>query len=440
MSGGLRRTFSSLSVYNYRLYWLGQLVSISGTWMQTTAQAWLVLKLTNSPAALGVVTMLQFLPVTLLALFGGVFADRVSKRRMVFCTQSVAAAQSLVLAFLVLSGNVRLWEVGALALLLGVVNAFDNPTRQAFVVELVGKEQLQNAVALNSSLFNSARIIGPAVGGVVISTLGIGQAFLLNGLSFLPLLVGLLRMRAEEFHEQPQPARGSVFGQLGEGVRYALSTPSVLFILMAVGVLGAFGYNFSTILPLLARFVLHSGALGLGLLTSATGIGSLVAALAVAYRSQRASRAVLLTGAVIFSILLFLTGASRWMPLTLLLLGLLGAAGIVFTSSANTNLQVSVPNRLRGRVMSLYFLLFAGTTPFGSFLIGTLSDRIGVQTTVMLMGGICFLGVVAAGAYASTRSEPARGDSAPEHARPGTGAGGFGGRARSAGARLHRLR
>lgn len=183
MSNALNRTFSSLSIYNYRVFWLGQLISVSGTWMQTTAQAWLVLKLTNSPTALGTVTLLQFLPITLLAMFGGVFADRLPKRAVLFGTQSASALQALTLATLVLSGRIQLWELYILALILGLINAFDNPTRQAFVVELVGKGQVANAVALNSSLFNSARIIGPAIGGVAINLAGVGGAFLINGLS-----------------------------------------------------------------------------------------------------------------------------------------------------------------------------------------------------------------------------------------------------------------
>ena len=188
MSPRINDTFSSLKVYNYRIFWLGQLVSLCGTWMQTTAQAWLVLKLTNSPTALGTVTMLQFLPIMVLTLFGGVLADRLPKRTVIVCTQSIAAVQALVLAFLVLTNTVQLWQIYLLALVLGLVNAFDNPTRQAFVVEMVGRERLQNAVALNSSLFNSARVIGPAIGGVLISAVGIGQAFLWNGISFLPSL------------------------------------------------------------------------------------------------------------------------------------------------------------------------------------------------------------------------------------------------------------
>jgi MFS family permease len=367
--------------------------------MQTTAQAWLVLKLTDSPTALGTVTVLQFLPITLLTLFGGVFADRLPKRQVVFCTQTVAALQAFLLGWLVITNTVQLWQVYILALVLGIVNAFDNPTRQAFVVELVGREHLQNAIALNSTLFNSARIIGPAVGGIVISTVGIGQAFLLNAASFLPVIFGLVIMRPREFRATPKTPRSNVLGQLAEGLRYAVGTPEVLLTLVIVGTLGTFGYNFTTVLPLIAKYVLHAGAIGLGVLSAALGLGSLVAALAVA-SARRTSFTVLLIAAALFSVVLVLVGFSTSLPATLALLVVLGAASIVFSASANTRLQLAAPDELRGRVLSLYFLLFAGTTPIGGFLVGTLAARFGVQAAVVLLGVICLVGVGVAALYA----------------------------------------
>ncbi|MGH2345392.1 MAG: MFS transporter [Chloroflexota bacterium] len=395
----LNRTFSSLAIRNYRLFWLGQLVSLSGTWMQTTAQAWLVLKLTNSPVAMGTVTVLQFLPVTLLTLFGGVLADRLPKRTVIICTQSISAVQALLLAFLVLTSLIQVWQIYIVALVLGMVSALDNPTRQAFVVEMVGPEQLQNAIALNSSLFNAARIIGPALGGVVISTVWIGQAFLLNGLSFIPVLAGLILMRPEEFFIGARAARERVFKQLGDGLRYAANTPDVLLTLIAVGVLGTLGYNFTTILPLITKYVLHGGADVLGLLTSAMGVGSLASALAVA-GARRASLRRLLGAAAIFSVLLILVGLSRLLPLTIVLLLMMGVMSIIFSAGANTRLQLSTPAHLRGRVMSLYFLLFAGTTPLGAAAVGLLAERWNVQAAVVLMGVICVVGVGAAGMLA----------------------------------------
>jgi MFS family permease len=400
----LRRTFSSLEIFNYRIFWLGQLISLSGTWMQATAQAWLVLKLTNSPTALGTVTMLQFLPVMLLTLFGGVLADRLPKRTVIICTQVAGALQAFIMAALVLSNRVEVWQIYGLAFFLGLINAFDNPTRQAFVVELVGPKQLQNAVALNSSLFNAARIVGPAVGGILISTVGIGQTFLWNGFSFLPVIAGLLMMRIREFHAVSKPERGNVFRQLAEGIRFAVGTREVLLILLLIGTLGTFGYNFTTILPLIARYVVNAGAVGLGLLTSAIGVGSLVAALGVA-GARRTSMTVLLAAAALFSILLILVGLSEWLPLTLGLLVVLGITSIVFTASANTRLQLAAPGALRGRVMSLFFLLFAGTTPIGSLVVGFLAASVGVQPTVILMGLICLGGVVGVALFARRAPE-----------------------------------
>jgi MFS family permease len=403
------RTFGSLAVYNYRLFWFGQLISLSGTWMQTTAQAWLVLELTDSPVALGTVTFLQFLPITLLTLFGGVFADRLPKRGVLLITQSVSAVQAYLLAVLVFTGRVELWQIYVLALVLGIVNAFDNPTRQAFVSELVGKNRLQNAVALNSSLFNAARIVGPALAGIVITAVGIGPAFLLNSLSFLPVIGGLLLMRPEGFYPADRPEQGKVFRQLWEGIQYAVRTPKVFLVLLTMAIVGTFGYNYTTILPLLAKYVLGTGAEGLGILTSAVGIGSLAAALAFA-SARRTSLAVLLGAGLVFSILLVLVGFSRWLPITLALLVLMGAVGIIYTAGSNTSLQLRSPGALRGRVMSFYFLLFAGTTPIGGFLVGVLTARIGVQPTIILMGSICATGVALASLYAwltqSGSSEP----------------------------------
>ncbi len=394
-----RRTFDSLSIYNYRVFWIGQLISISGTWMQSTAQAWLVLKLTNSPFALGTVTVLQFLPITLLTLFGGVLADRLPKRLVVLTTQSVAAVQALVMAFLVYTGTVQLWEIYVLALLLGVINAFDNPTRQAFVADMVGPDHLQNAIALNSSLFNAARIVGPAIAGLVIAVFGVSQAFLFNGLSFAPVIIALLMIKPEQLYDVVKPKRGTVFKQLAAGVRYAVSTREVLLILSVMAVLGTFGYNFTTILPLIARYVLHAPAVVFGALTSAVGLGSLIAALGVA-SAGRTSLRVLLGAAAVFSIVLMTIGLSTSLPLTLVLLVVLGIASIIFSASANTRLQLTTPPDLRGRVMSLYFLLFAGTTPIGSFLVGVLSERVGVPATIVLFGIACLLGVAGASVFA----------------------------------------
>ncbi|MFN8496667.1 MAG: MFS transporter [Anaerolineae bacterium] len=389
----MTRTFHAFRSYNYRLFWLGQLVSLTGTWMQTIGQSWLVLQLTGSPLAVGIVTALQTLPILLFTLFGGVFADRVPKRKFLLLTQVISALQALILGVLVYTGKVQLWEVYVLALILGVINAFDNPTRQAFVVELVGRDDLPNAVALNSSLFNAARIIGPAVGGVLIAVVGIATAFFLNAASFIAPIVALLLMRPEQFFNVPTPVRGNVFRQIGEGLSFVRHTVPAFIVVIIMAVLGTFGYNFSVTLPLIAEFVLHTSAAGFGLLTSFMGLGSLIGALLLANRSQ-ATFPLLLGSSVLFAIFLAAVALSSVLPVTAVLLILLGFASISYTATSNTLLQLNAPDHLRGRVMSIYFLLFAGSTPIGGFITGWLANRIGVSETLLIEAAICFVGVL----------------------------------------------
>lgn len=402
-------TFRSLRHYNYRLFYFGQMISLTGTWMQTIGQAWLVLDLTHSPLALGTVTMLQFLPVSLLVLVGGVLADRVPKRRLLVLTQTVAMIQAFVLAFLTWSGLVALWHIYALAALMGLTNALDSPTRQVFVVEMVGRDDVTNAVALNSGLFNSARLIGPALGGVIIAVTGVAEIFFINGVSFLAVIVGLLLMKPGLLYPAQRSASGRVLEQFSEGVHYALRTPSILFILILMAAIGTFGYNFTVVLPLLARTVLHVGSIGFGAMTSAMGLGSLVAALALASLGEP-SRRTLIIGATAFAIILAAVAASQWYALTLVLLLALGAAGIAFTATANSSLQVTAPDHLRGRVMGLYVLLFLGSTPIGGQLTGLMAEHIGTRLTVGLEAGICAVGIVAALAYLAAQRTGGRAD------------------------------
>ena len=407
----LRDIFVALRVRNFRLFWFGQLISLSGTWMQSIGQVWLVLTLTQSPFAVGTVTTLQFLPITLLVLFGGVFADRVPKRRFLIGTQTAAMLQALALGLLVTTGLVRIWHIYVLALALGVNNAFDNPTRQAFVPEMVGKDLLTNAVPLNSTLFNAARIVGPAIGGITIATIGIDGTFYLNAASFIPVIIALLMMRPAEFFPA-EKGQGRMFAQLREGINFAFHTPEVLLILMVMAFVGTFGYNFSTALPLLAKFVLHVGSVGFGVMTAVLGVGSLLAALAIAYTRRAGERQILLGGGV-FSLLLILVGLSHWFALTLPLLVVLGFAAIIFSASANTRLQLLAPGHLRGRIMSLYVLLFAGTTPIGAFLLGNTAERIGVQKAVVLFGAISALGVGLSVLYRARHMSRGEGVDAP---------------------------
>lgn len=393
-----KQGFRALRVRNYRLFWIGQLISLTGSWMQTTAQSWLVLQLTGSALALGLVTTLQFLPIMLLSLFGGVITDRFAKQRVILVTQIAALAQAAIFGTLVATGAIQLWHVYVLAAIQGTVNAIDNPARQAFVPELAGREYLVNAVALNSMLFNGARIVGPALAGLIIARVGIAPTLYANALSFVAVIAVLLLMNPREFAASAPRGDGAVGERLAEGLRYVWQTPSVLLIMMVVAAIGTFGYNFSVVLPLLAGFVLRTSAEGFGWLSAFLGIGSLLAAITTAYTREITPRRLLL-GSAAFSVLLGAVAFSTSFALSAVLLVALGFAGITFATTANSLLQLTVPDELRGRVMSLYILLFAGSTPIGGFLIGTLSDIIGVSWTLFVCAVLCALGVGGAMLY-----------------------------------------
>ena len=404
MAVSLGRSFGSLTVRNYRLYFFGQMVSLSGTWMQRTAQAWLVLQLTGSPAALGTVTALQFLPITALTLFGGVLADRWPKRRTLVIAQVGCALQALILGLLVLTGTVELWHVYVLALMLGLFNAFDGPVRQSFAAELVGKEHLVNAVALNTSVFQVARIAGPSIGGLMIARFGVAPSFLVNAASYVIVIGALLLMRESEMYRGSgrKRATGNVFRQIGEGVRYAAHTPSVTFIFIMLAAIGTFGFNFTVVIPLVAEFVLKVGAEKFGFLTSCMGVGSLIAALSLASLGN-ANMKVLIGAAVVFAAMLGCIALSGSYPLTAGLLMVFGAASVYFSTTANTTVQVLVPDELRGRVMSIFFLLMAGSTPIGGFFTGIVAEQTSVRTAILLEAVLCGAGVVVALMFRSAR-------------------------------------
>ena len=397
-AGRFDSTFRAFRNRNYRLYYLGQSISLSGTWMQSVAQAWLVLQITNSKVALGTVTMLQFLPITLFVLFAGVIADRVPKRRFIFFTQGLAMGQAIVLTALVWSGHVQLWHIYILATVLGLANALEQPARQAFVVEMVGKEDLMNAVALNAGMFNAARMVGPAIGGFVIAGFGVKGAFLLNSVSFVPVIIALAMMNPAEFSNQGERQRGNPLTELREGLSYAFRTPAVLLIIIVLIFVGTFGYNFTVMLPLVDRYVLHHGAIALGFLTGALGLGAGVSALVVAGR-RRATKRMMLAGGFCFSALIAAVALSHLLALTLLLLLLTGIASTAFIATTNTSMQLTAPDHLRGRVMALYMLLFAGSTPIGAIFTGVVAQHLGVPTAVGICGGLSFLGVAIGTVY-----------------------------------------
>lgn len=410
--------FRSLRNRNYRLFWFGQLVSLAGTWMQDVALSWLVLTLTDSPEALGLTMTIRFLPALFLSLYGGVLADRLPKRKAITGAQIAQMLVALALAVLYSTDLITVGLIYVLAGLRGLVDSIEGPTRLAFVSEMVGREDLPNAIALNSTLFNAARIAGPAVGAAVISTLGLGACFYLNAASFAAVIGALLAMRPEELRVSPRVSREGSFQQLREGLRYARSTPDVVLVLIIMGALGAFGYNFMTMTPLVTKYVLFAGASTLALLTTSMGAGSVIGGLFVAWRA-RPTRRRLLVSAVWFTLTLAATAVSRWEAVTAILMLVLGFTGILFMTTANTRLQLSVPGHIRGRVMGMYGLLFVGTTPIGSYLIGWLAETVGVVATVLGMAGLCAIGVSSGLMYARRALPPGTSREAPRLAEEG---------------------
>jgi MFS family permease len=397
------RTFGALSVYNYRLYITGQAVSQSGTWLQRTAQAWLVLELTDSAVALGLVTAFQTLPFLFLSLFGGVVADRVPKRPFLMVVIGLEVVQATVLAALTLSGRIQLWQIYVLAFVLGVLTSLEAPTRQSFVSEIVGREHIQSAVSLNSSVFNAARIVGPGFAGITIAAVGTGVCFALNAVSFVAVLAGLALMHPDQFVASRRAPRGAIHTQLLEGLSYVAHTPNLRFPVILLAFLGTFGYNFLVVLPLLARYTLDAGAVGFGALDAAMGVGSIIGALGVATHLTPNRRNVLLA-ATGFSMLLGAVAASRYLYLSMAILVCLGVLSVVYSALTNTTLQLGAEEQYRGRVLSLYLLLNQGTTPIGGAITGGLADAWGVQAAIALEATICLV-AVAFGFGALRRSE-----------------------------------
>jgi MFS family permease len=390
---------------NYRLFFGGQAISLVGTWMQQVAQGWLVLQLTGDPFALGLVAAAQFTPVLVFGLFGGIVADQLPKRRTLIFTQLSAAILALLLFVLTATGVVEEWHVIVLAALLGLVNAIDMPTRQAFAVEMVGRDDVANAVGLNSALFNASRILGPALAGLTIGAFNISIAFLLNGLSYVAVIVGYFLMRDEELRPAPRIDRpgsvGDVVATLVEGLSYVRRTSIVLLAVSVVGAVATFGMNFSVLTPPLAQDVLDSDASGYGFLMAASGLGSLAAALGIAFAS-RARTAAIAWGAIVLGAAEVVLAMSRSFPLSMVAMLAVGFGGIAMAATANTAIQLTVPDRLRGRVMSVYTTVFAGSTPIGGLMLGAVASRFGVPEA-LLVGGVVSL-LVGLGAIAWLRS------------------------------------
>lgn len=377
MSNSLRQfgndTFSSLRVRNYRLYYIGQVISTSGTFMQSVAQAWLVLQLSDSGTALGLVTALQYLPVLLFSPFGGVIADRFSKRKLLFLTQSSFGIIAIILGVLVVTGLVRLWMVEVFALCFGLINTIDNPTRQSFVVEMVGERELRNAVTLYSSLVNLARVIGPSLAGLIIAAIGLAPCFILNGLSYGAVVIMLAVMRVEELRTPPPSPR--MRGQLAAGFRYVMSTPVLRDVLVMLAIVGTFTFEFQVSLPLIAQFTFHGDASSLAALMAAMGMGAIAGGLLTAGQ-KKTSPHMLIMGALFFGLTAVLAAFMPSLPLAVLAMVFVGFCSIYFTSIGNSVLQLESAPQMRGRVMAFWSIAFLGSTTVGGPIVGWVGEYI----------------------------------------------------------------
>jgi MFS family permease len=399
------RTFSSLRKHrNYRLFFAGQLVSVVGTWMQNIALAWFVIELTRSPVAVGVLAFCRFAPFTLFGLFAGVLADRFDNRRLVIVAQTSSMVVSIALAALAFTGRAELWQAYLLAFLGGAALVFDHPGRQSLTFQMVGRSELPNAVALNAALFNAARVVGPSVAGIVIATSSVGVCFALNAVSFLAVLTSLLLMRPSEFFplergEEPP----TIVGGIREGLRYVAGSPRVRLVLVIGLVVSTVGFNFHVLVPVLASDTLHAGPEVFGVLSASFGVGALLGAL-LAAALARASWKVLLLGTVGFSSTLLALAPQRTVALCAVLLFVTGLCFSLWTANSQSLLQLTAPDELRGRVLSLWLFAFAGLTPVGGLVAGWLAEVGGTELAFSVSGGVCLaISLVALRAVARSR-------------------------------------
>lgn len=390
----INNNFHALTHRNFRYYWFGQCVSLIGTWMQNIGQSWLVLKLTGSPFLLGLVGTTQFMPVTFFSLFAGLVIDRFPKKTILLMTQTVSMILAFVLSILVFTGHVQYGYILVLAFILGLTNTFDMPTRQAFTIEIVGKDDLMNAIALNSTTFNLARVVGPAIGASMMAFLGAGWCFMLNGLSFLAVLFSLTQIEAVSYVRPKRPGSG-VIKEIKDGFRYIAQDPLLAQTILLLAVIGTLGFNFSVLIPAFTQNVLHMEEGTYGFLMSSIGAGSLIGALTISVRSKQGPRLqLILICCVIVSILLGLAGFANNMYTLSIVLALIGIFNIFFTTNCNSLLQIHSKDEYRARVMSIYSLVFTGSTPLGNLFAGTAAERLGADGAFMLSGVLAFIPIV----------------------------------------------
>jgi MFS family permease len=392
-----RYGLGALAHRNFRLFFIGQGISLVGTWLQNVGEGWLILTLTNSPFYVGLTSALSSVGVLLFSLYAGVIADRVDKRRVIVFMQMAFMLEALAVSLLIWTHVIAVWQVLVLATLLGIASAFDIPMRQAFVFEMVGREDLMNAIALNSSLFNGARVIGPAIAGFLIGAVGIAWCYFLNSLSYIAVIAGLLLMRLP--YDPRPPKTTSAWTGFREVLLYLRADRRSRVLMVLTAILSVFGFPYITMMPVFARDVLHRGATGYGALTSSIGIGAVIGALGVALASARIRRRgrLMLVGGTAFGLLLIAFSTTRHLGLAMALLALAGCAMIVNNSITNTLIQMTAPDHLRGRIMGFYSFVFVGMAPFGAFLFGLVAEHAGVPVTLAAGGAIVALAVTFAG-------------------------------------------
>ena len=385
----LTQPFTALEHKNFKIFLSGQIISLIGTWMQTISLPWLAYTITKSPLLLGLVGTLQFLPVLLFSLFVGALLDRFNKRRVLIFTQSTLAINASLFAFLVISGHIQYWHILILASIQGIVAAIDMPTRQSFMIEMVGKKDLMNAIALNSTIFNTARILGPAIAGLVMAQIGIGFCFLFNALSFLPLIFGLFFIKP--FPAVKREAKKEILGDIADGLKYILSEKILIQTILTVLIVSTFIMNFNVLVPVFAKTVLMQNEKGFGLLMSCMGVGSLLGALTQASKSRQGPKRKNMIGAALLVACVFVAVSfTHQFFVSACLIALAGFLAVTFQTSANSTIQLNAKDEYRSRAISAYFLVNAGTTPLGNLFVGTVIEHFGIKICFILIGLLVF--------------------------------------------------
>lgn len=387
----LKENFHALTHKNFRYYWFGQCVSLIGTWAQNIGQSWLVLSLTDSPLLLGLVTTIQFLPVMLFSLFAGLIIDRFPKKKIILITQTIAMFLAFIMAFLVFTDNIQYWHIIVLACILGLSNTVDMPTRQSFTIEIVGKKDLLNAVALNSATFNLARILGPAIGAIFMAYLGAGWCFLINGFSFMAVIYSLLHIDVESYVRK-KTHNSNILQEIKDGLQYICKTPLLLRSVLMVTVVGIFVFNFNVLIPVYTKNVLLLKEDAYGFLLSSLGIGSFIGAIFASLKSKKGPQTIfMIVSPLVMAVMLVMVGIVRSYEGAALFLALCGICNIMFSTTANSTLQINSKDEYRGRVMSIYSLVFVGSAPIGSLFSGYISDRLGADKAFIINGVITLI-------------------------------------------------